>query len=72
MSYEGWFIQPRLYLLCADSYMRKGPMLTRSFAPRAPLGVQVVRVVGVVVLPHVQVVAVGPADRTLPKSLVGG
>ena len=42
--------------------------LTRSLAPGTPLGVEVVRVVGVVVLPHVQVVAVGPANRTLPKS----
>lgn len=40
--------------------------LTRSFAPGT--GVKVVGVVGVVVLPHVQVVAVGPADRPPPKS----
>ena len=43
-------------------------MLTRCLAPGPPLRVEVVRVVGVVVLAHVQVVAVGPADRPLPES----
>ena len=42
------------------------PCLTRSFAPGT--GVKVVRVVGVVVLPHIQVVAVGPAYWPPPKS----